>query len=267
MVNEVSAGGRAKPPVCGDDGSSNPSQPKSCGHPAAATSFTDPGKLDGVWPVAQVTVLAVDLLHRSAQGGWGRRGTLAERVARKRHHRASLFVCGNLRLSVRRRAGRRRRRREGRRPGGAAASSALVLLTHALWHPLRGAGVLGGVDRGWSLRSTRGSCLAPRPGWVVPGSGGRRGRRSLCARGRVSGSPAARLGRSFARNGPSGTERGGWRGGWCPSSGLRPPSPPWGRRTRCRPACAPEGRVGERDMPVSRSDPLSSRRLRLRRVP
>jgi len=73
MVNEVSAGGRAKPPGSGDDGSLNPFQTESSGHPAAATSFTDPGKLDGVWPVAQLTALAVDLLHRSAQGGWGRR--------------------------------------------------------------------------------------------------------------------------------------------------------------------------------------------------
>ena len=148
MVNEVSARGRAKPPGSGNDGSSNPFQAKSCVHPAAATSFTDPGKLDGVLPVAQRPVLAVDLLHRSGQGGWGRRGTLAERVARKRHHRASLFVCGNLRLSVRRRAGRRGRRREGRRPGGGAASSALVLLTHALWHDMRGAGVVGGRGPG-----------------------------------------------------------------------------------------------------------------------
>ena len=73
MVNEVTAGGRAKPPGSGDDGSSNPSQAESCGHPAAATSFTDPGKLDGVCPVSGAPVLAVDLLHRSAQGGWGRR--------------------------------------------------------------------------------------------------------------------------------------------------------------------------------------------------
>jgi hypothetical protein len=100
MVNEVSARGRAKPPGSGNDGSSNPFQTESCVHPAAATSFTDPGKLDGVWPVAQVTVLAVDLLHRSAQGGWGRRGTLAERVVWERRHRAGVFVCGNLGLSV-----------------------------------------------------------------------------------------------------------------------------------------------------------------------
>jgi len=73
LVNEVSAGGRAKPPGSGNDGSSYPSQAESCGHSAAATSFTDPGKLDGVLPVAQLTVLAVDLLHRSARGGWGRR--------------------------------------------------------------------------------------------------------------------------------------------------------------------------------------------------
>jgi len=73
MVNEVSAGGRAKPPGSGNDGSSNPSQAESCVHPTAATSFTDPGKLDGVLPVSGAPLLAVDLLHRSAQGGWGRR--------------------------------------------------------------------------------------------------------------------------------------------------------------------------------------------------
>ena len=94
MVNEVSAGGRAKPPGSGNDGSLNPFQAESCGHPAAATSFTDPGKLDGVWPVSGATVLAVDLLHRSAQGGWGRRGTLAQRRARERHHQAGLFGVG-----------------------------------------------------------------------------------------------------------------------------------------------------------------------------
>ncbi len=48
LVNEVSAGGRAKPPGSGDDGSSNPSEAESCSHPAAATSFTDPGAEKGV---------------------------------------------------------------------------------------------------------------------------------------------------------------------------------------------------------------------------
>jgi hypothetical protein len=38
----------------------------------------------------------------------------------------------------------------------------LVGLTHDFWHHLRGAGVFGGVDRGWSLRSTDDDPLGSR---------------------------------------------------------------------------------------------------------
>ena len=99
MVNEVFAGATSNVRI-GELGAVNRSEAESCVHPAAATSFTDPGKLDGVLRASGAPVLAVDLLHRSAQGGWGRRGTLAERVVWERRHRAGVFVCGNLGLSV-----------------------------------------------------------------------------------------------------------------------------------------------------------------------
>jgi hypothetical protein len=53
------------------------------------------------------------------------------------------------------------------------------LLHSAFTHPSRVLAMCVGRNRGWSLRSTPGSFLSPRSGWVVPGAGGGRARRSV----------------------------------------------------------------------------------------
>jgi len=103
----------------------------------------------------------------------------------------------------------------------------MVRLSRDFWHPLRDARRVGGVDRGWSLRSTSGDPLRPRRGRLWRGL---RGSRRLAAQGASrSPSPAQRAGKD--RPGPvsaqrandsSRTPRGSWNGWPVGPDGVSP---------------------------------------------
>jgi hypothetical protein len=63
--------------------------------------------------------------------------------------------------------------------------------------------VLGGVDRGWSLRSTPGYLLGPLPGSVVPGAGGSRSAGDIKRDRYIFPTPGGVQPRSVRPNGPT----------------------------------------------------------------
>ena len=231
-----------------------------------------------------------DLIHRSRQAGWGLARCSTDRLSRRPASPIRTRRMGSA--------------RDVGRKGCAKETSPCQFVCVRESEIVRPASCRPQVKTAGGPSSRWGSCLvrvgsvdprslAPPPGcWRLGGRGPgmvaaldprlMSGTSTGVGRAGVGRSPretvAVRAGPCVGiASGPTRTElrpkrsiRDGTRwmeGRVVPLIRAAPTFSPWGRRTGCRPACAPEGWVGERDMPVSRSDPLSSRRLRLRRVP